>query len=95
MTDRVRKSPQKPIPASEKPLTGIRWYADLRGEDGNAWVVMGVCRKAILQTLGKEEARQYGERARSGDYDNLLAVTREYIEIVDKSSGRMEWIDDD
>ena len=76
--------------------TGYRWHADLQGEDGNAFVVMGVARKIIRKTLGDEEASKYAERARSGDYANLLAVTREYIEIVDHGTGYfIEEVDDD
>lgn len=76
--------------------TGYRWHADLQGEDGNAFVVMGVARKIIRKVLGDEEASKYAERARSGDYANLLAVTREYIEIVDHGTGYfIESVDDD
>lgn len=81
-----------------KTKTGLTWHADLRGEDGNAWVIMGVTRNAIKQTMGenwKEEARKYGERARSGDYENLLKVTREYITIEDYPSGFLVEDDDD
>jgi len=76
--------------------TGYRWHADLQGEDGNAFVVMGVARKIIRKVLGDEEASKYAERARSGDYENLLAVTREYIEIVDHGTGYfIEDVDED
>ena len=88
------------IESGEKktPKTGIRWHADLGGEDGNAFVIMGVVRKAIKATFGedwKEEASRYAERARSGDYENLLVVTREYIEIADHRTGSMEYIDNE
>ena len=79
------------------PLTKIRWYADLKGEDGNAWVIMGVVRKAIKATFGeewKEEAERAGKAMRSGDYENLLRVARGYIEIVDMPSGNLEFIEE-
>lgn len=70
--------------------TGITWHADLSGEDGNAFVIMGVTHNAIKAAFGADwraEAEEYSKRARSGDYENLLAVTREYITIVDHKTG--------
>lgn len=77
------------------PKTGMRWLVDLKGEDGNAFVIMGVVRKAILKTLGKEEADLYGQRARSGDYLNLLATSREYVDIQHVPTGFLFSINDD
>lgn len=76
-----------------KPKTGQRWHADLRGEDGNAFVIMGVVGKIIEKTLGREEKKRYHERAMAGDYENLLAVTREYVEIADHPTGYYEPIE--
>lgn len=84
-------------PDREKPITGIRWYADLQGEDGNAWVIMGVVRNAIRATFGEgwqKEADRMGKAARSGDYQNLLRVARSYIEIVDRPTGNLEFIEE-
>lgn len=49
--------------------------------DGNAFVIMGTVRKA-LQRAGadKEYIDKYTTEAKSGDYDNLLCVSMEYIE---------------
>lgn len=74
-----------------KTKTGMVWEADLAGEDGNAWVIMGVTSRIIKQTLGKDEVSKYTKRAMSGDYENLLAVTREYVTI--KQTGY--WHEDD
>ena len=73
-----------------KPKTGMRWHADLKGEDGNAFVILGVVGKIIKKTLGEEEAKEFRRRATSGDYENLLAVTREYVEIADHPTGSFE-----
>lgn len=50
----------------------------LIGEDGNAFYILGKVSKA----LPKEEAIKYRKEAMSGDYDNLLAVTMKYVEVV-------------
>lgn len=82
------------VPAdAPRPKTDQRWYADLRGEDGNAYVILGTVSRIIRETLGKDEAAEYRERATSGDYDNLLAVSREYVDIVERRSGYYEPID--
>lgn len=73
--------------------TGLRWHADLAGEDGNAWVILGVTSKAIRQKHGRAEADEYYRRATSGDYENLIRVTLEYIEIEDKRTGYLEEIE--
>ena len=80
-------------PPPRPPKTGMRWLAHLDGEDGNAWVIMGVVRKAIIKTLGREEAERYGKRARAGDYANLLRVSREYVDIQDVKVGFLFDID--
>lgn len=51
-------------------------------EDGNAYAIMG----RVIQALKKagfpqERIDQYMKEAQSGDYDNLLAVTSNYVEI--------------
>lgn len=84
-------------PDHTRPLTGLRWVTNLRGEDGNAWVIMGVVRKAIKATFGenwKEEAERAGKAARSGDYENLLRVARSYVEIVDVREGFLQRIEE-
>lgn len=52
----------------------------LVGEDGNAFSIIGRVLKALKRSDQPEAAAEYLERARSGDYDNLLRVTLEYID---------------
>jgi hypothetical protein len=53
----------------------------LIGEDGNAFNILGKVRKALTKAGYKDLAEQYIEEATSGDYNNLLAVTMEYVEV--------------
>ena len=48
--------------------------------DGNAFAVMGAVLKALRKAGRYAEAGEYTSRATSGDYDNLLAVSREYVD---------------
>ena len=53
----------------------------LIGEDGNAFAILGKVKKALQKAGLKEEAKKYMEEAMSGDYDNLLRVTMEYVDV--------------
>lgn len=54
----------------------------LSGTDGNAWAVMGRV-EAALRRAGatKEQIQQYSNESMSGDYDNLLRVACEWVEV--------------
>ena len=54
----------------------------LVGEDGNAFVIMGKVSRA-LKSAGatKEEVDQYMDESMSGDYDNLLRVAMEWVNV--------------
>jgi hypothetical protein len=52
----------------------------LVGEDGNAFAIMGRTVKALRKADQSDLVSEYHERATSGDYDNLLQVTMEYVE---------------
>jgi len=54
----------------------------LIGENGNAFVIMSKVIKALEKAGKKEEAKEYVKKATAEDYDNLLRVTMEYVEIV-------------
>ena len=63
---------------------------NLRGPEGNAFYIMGATSSIIKQfikagILPKGEDEEYHKRAMSGDYQNLLAVSREYVDWVDVS----------
>lgn len=54
----------------------------LIGENGNAFVILGKVQRA-LQKAGypKEFIDNYISEATSGDYDHLLQVTMDYVEV--------------
>lgn len=54
----------------------------LLGEDGNAFHILGKVRQALKKGGYHDLAEKYLEEAKTGDYDNLLRVTMEYVEIV-------------
>jgi hypothetical protein len=53
----------------------------LVGEDGNAFAILGKVKKALQKGGFNDLASQYMKEAMSGDYDNLLRVTSEYVDI--------------
>jgi len=55
----------------------------LVGEDGNASVILGKTVSAITRAgADKEYIEKYKKEAMSGDYDNLLFVTSQYVNII-------------
>lgn len=62
-------------------MSEVREKPVVRGPiDGNAFAVMGAVRRA-LKTAGQGELiPEYVKKATSGDYDNLLRVSMEYVE---------------
>ncbi len=54
----------------------------LLGGDGNAFIIMGTVMKALRKAGADDEyIQQYKKEATGGDYDNLLSVTMDYVEI--------------
>jgi menaquinone-dependent protoporphyrinogen IX oxidase len=54
----------------------------LVGQDGNAYAIMGRVARALREAgATKAEIDEYHEQATSGDYDNLLRVTSEWVEV--------------
>ena len=54
----------------------------LTGRDGNAFSIMGRVKKVLMQTgADKEYIDQYLNEATSGDYDHLLVVSMEYVDV--------------
>lgn len=47
---------------------------------GNAFAVMGAVIRALKQAGQGDRVAEYQERATSGDYNHLLAVSMEYAE---------------
>ena len=54
---------------------------ELVGHDGNAFAIMGKVSKALYnEGADKEYIDKYKEEAMSGDYNNLLVVSMEYVD---------------
>lgn len=61
--------------------TGKKVIVKLIGEDGNAFSIIGRVMHAMKRAnWSKDEIDEYKRQATSGDYDNLLAVTYEYVD---------------
>jgi hypothetical protein len=55
----------------------------LTGNDGNAFNIMAQVNRALRNAgATPEEIKQYQQEAMSGDYDNLLRVTQEWVEVA-------------
>jgi len=55
---------------------------DLVGEDGNAMAIMARVSSALRRAgVSREERDSYYEQSTSGDYDNVLRVAMEWVEV--------------
>lgn len=55
----------------------------LIGTDGNAFSIMAKVNKALQKAgVSKDERDQYMAEAMSSDYDNLLRVTQEWVNVL-------------
>lgn len=54
----------------------------LSGNDGNAFNIMAQVNRALRDVATPDEIKQYQQEAMSGDYDNLLRVTSEWVEVA-------------
>ena len=65
----------------KNPVTDETVTVEMSGPSGNAWAVMGNV-VAALKRAGKASLKdEYMKRAMSGDYENLLKVSGEYVRI--------------
>ena len=56
--------------------------AKIIGEDGNAFVVLGIVQKAMRDAdVKRTEIDKFIEEATSGDYDNLLRVVMNWVNV--------------
>lgn len=54
----------------------------LLGEDSNAFAIIGkVVRAMKLAKIGQDTIDEYRQDAMNGDYDHLLRVTMEYVDV--------------
>ena len=54
----------------------------LIGKDSNALLILGTVSKALRKAGHTDLAEQYLKETKSGNYDNLLRVTSEYVTVV-------------
>jgi len=69
------------------PKYDVDLQTDLSGPAGNAYAVMGNV-ESILKQLKRPpiEVKKYLKDAKSGDYNNLLKVTNEWVNLIDTSN---------
>ncbi len=54
----------------------------LIGQDGNAFNILGICRRAMKRAnLSESEIEAFTAEATSGDYNHLLAVCCEWFNV--------------
>lgn len=55
---------------------------ELIGNDGNAFAILGRCKKAMTRAeCTKEQIQEFIEEATSGDYDNVLHTCMRYFDV--------------
>ena len=67
---------------------------DLVGVDGNAFSIMGYTSNALKREGLGDLVDEMQERATSGDYDNLLCVCMEYIDMANEKAVENGWEED-
>ena len=61
-------------------ITGVK--VKLIGEDGNAFAILSKVSKELRRAgYDLDFIKEYQAQAMSGDYDNLLQVTMNYVEV--------------
>ena len=63
------------------PITDETVIVEMRGPSGNAYYVLGAVSKALRSTGHGDLVEEYLRKATSGDYENLLEVSGEYVSI--------------
>ena len=65
----------------KEPITDETVIVEMRGPRGNAYCVLGAVAKALRSTGHGDLVEEYLRKATSGDYENLLKVSGEYVNI--------------
>lgn len=55
---------------------------ELVGQDGNAFAIMGAVSKALRKAGHGDAVNEYMNEAMSGDYDHLLRVSMQTVNVV-------------
>ena len=66
----------------KEPITDETVVVEMRGPSGNAFCVMGAVVEALRRNGRGDLVADYRKRATSGDYENLLKVSEEYVTIT-------------
>lgn len=53
----------------------------LIGEDGNAFAIIGKCKRALKKAGMHEEAEAFVKEATAGDYNGVLAAAMKYCDV--------------
>ena len=53
----------------------------LTGRDGNAFMIIGLCSRALKDHGQADKVEAFRKEAMSGDYDNVLATAAKYCDI--------------
>ena len=67
---------------TKEPITDETVVVEMRGPSGNAFCVMGAVVEALRRNGKGNLVADYRKRATSGDYENLLKVSEEYVTIT-------------
>ena len=55
----------------------------LTGNDANAYAIMGAVSKALKRNgVSEEEVEKYLKESKAGDYDNLLRVAMQWVDVL-------------
>ena len=65
----------------KKPLTDETVAYEPTGPSGNAYWILGMTARALKRSGHADKVGEYNRRATAGDYDNLLKVTGEYVDL--------------
>ena len=68
----------------KRSLTKKEKYS-LVGVNGNAFSIMGYVRNALKKEGLKDKIKEYTQKAIAKEYNHLIAVSLEYIELANKS----------
>ena len=67
-------------------------HVKLVGEDGNAFSILGRVSAALKRAGHGDAVKAYTDEAMSGDYDNLLRVTAQTVNVTGDD---LDWDDED
>ena len=78
---RVRLPTVAPYKVKENTMPKTNVTVRLIGEDGNAFAIIGRVSTALKKAGYHQEAKDFTEKCFSGDYDNILRLCMEYVNV--------------